>query len=67
MELDFTVDCSEHNVGFCDFSIHVNLDFELFYKMIKREVDLLNEDLATTVPCFSHSQVGAVLANTLAY
>jgi hypothetical protein len=50
MDLDFTVDCSEHNADFCDFSIHVNLDFDLFYKMLKREVDILNEDLAITVP-----------------
>jgi hypothetical protein len=49
MDLDFTVDCSEHYADFCDFSIHVNLNFDLFYKMLKREVDILNEDLAITV------------------
>jgi len=44
MDLDFMVNCTDQNSDFCNFAIHIDLNWDLFTKMLKREIGLAIAD-----------------------
>jgi len=40
MDLDFDINCTEKNWDFCNFAVHVGLDWNLFKQMILHEIGL---------------------------
>lgn len=50
MDLDFVINCTDRNVDFCNFAIHIDLNWDLFKKMLDREIGLaLQAGLVPTV------------------